>query len=192
MTFKISDKAQTITVYNLRADTNEFIGAGDAYIPEHTGLPAHCTDIVPPDTPENMVAVFDGKAWSLFEDHRGTTVYNKSTGEKLYIEQLGALPVNAVSVAATGDFVKWDGKKWVPDADAQKASAVHDATVHKAKLLNEATQQIGVLQDAVDLGMATDEEVLNLKSWKQYRVLLNRVDVNSASDIEWPNLNPKE
>ncbi|EEB8716993.1 phage tail protein, partial [Salmonella enterica] len=29
MTFKMSDKAQTIKIYNLRSDTNEFIGAGD-------------------------------------------------------------------------------------------------------------------------------------------------------------------
>ncbi|EKA0050771.1 tail fiber assembly protein, partial [Salmonella enterica] len=33
MDFKMSDKAQTIKIYNLRSDTNEFIGAGDAYIP---------------------------------------------------------------------------------------------------------------------------------------------------------------
>ncbi|MDJ3698387.1 phage tail protein, partial [Salmonella enterica] len=36
MTFKMSSKARTITIYNLRSDTNEFIGAGDAYIPPHT------------------------------------------------------------------------------------------------------------------------------------------------------------
>ncbi|EBR2344128.1 phage tail protein, partial [Salmonella enterica] len=28
MTFKMSEQAQTIKVYNLRSDTNEFIGAG--------------------------------------------------------------------------------------------------------------------------------------------------------------------
>lgn len=47
MTFKMSDNAQTIKIYNLRSDTNEFIGAGDTYIPPHTGLPAICTDIAP-------------------------------------------------------------------------------------------------------------------------------------------------
>ncbi|ELJ2785953.1 tail fiber assembly protein, partial [Salmonella enterica subsp. enterica] len=51
MAFQMSDKAQTIKIYNLRSDTNEFIGAGDAYIPPHTGLPANCTDIAPPDIP---------------------------------------------------------------------------------------------------------------------------------------------
>lgn len=33
----MSDTPQTIKIYNLRSDTNEFIGAGDAYIPPHTG-----------------------------------------------------------------------------------------------------------------------------------------------------------
>lgn len=45
MTFKMSDTPQTIKIFNLRSDTNEFIGAGDAYIPPHTGLSANCTDI---------------------------------------------------------------------------------------------------------------------------------------------------
>lgn len=51
MAFKMCEEAQTLTVYNLRTDTQEFIGAGDAYIPPHTGLPANCTIIVPPAIP---------------------------------------------------------------------------------------------------------------------------------------------
>jgi len=47
MTFSLSEEAQTIKVFNLRADTHEFIGAGDAYIPPHTVLPANCTMTAP-------------------------------------------------------------------------------------------------------------------------------------------------
>lgn len=61
MTFKFSDKDRTIRIYNLRADTREFIGEGDAYIPAGTGLPADCTDIAPPDITPGMAAVFNGK-----------------------------------------------------------------------------------------------------------------------------------
>ncbi|EKQ0848390.1 tail fiber assembly protein, partial [Salmonella enterica] len=70
MTFKMSDTPQTIKIFNLRSDTNEFIGAGDAYIPPHTGLPANCTDIAPPYIPSSHVAVFDAETqtWSLQED----------------------------------------------------------------------------------------------------------------------------
>ena len=49
MAFKFSSKDRTIRIYNLCADTREFIGAGDAYIPANTGLPADCTNIAPPE-----------------------------------------------------------------------------------------------------------------------------------------------
>lgn len=56
----------------------------------------------------------------------------------------------------------------------------------KQSLLAEATEAIAPLQDAVDLGMATDKEIVSLKKWKEYRVLLNRVDTSTAPDIDWP------
>lgn len=57
---------------------------------------------------------------------------------------------------------------------------------NKDALMNEASQRISVLQDAVDLEMATDEEAAALPLWKKYRVLLSRVDANTAEAIEWP------
>ncbi|MTC34409.1 tail fiber assembly protein [Providencia alcalifaciens] len=56
----------------------------------------------------------------------------------------------------------------------------------KQSLLAEANNTIAPLQDAVDLDMATDEEVAQLTAWKKYRVLLNRVDTSTAPDIDWP------
>ncbi|MBZ3682991.1 tail fiber assembly protein, partial [Providencia rettgeri] len=53
-------------------------------------------------------------------------------------------------------------------------------------LLVDAANAIAPLQDAVDLGMATDEEKAKLTAWKTYRVLLNRVDTSLAPDIDWP------
>ncbi|MDE9518871.1 tail fiber assembly protein, partial [Xenorhabdus bovienii] len=46
--------------------------------------------------------------------------------------------------------------------------------------------KIAPLQDAVDLGMATDSEQITLTVWKKYRVLLNRVDCSTAPDVKWP------
>ena len=40
MAFKMAGSDRIITIYNLSADTNEFIGKGDGFIPAHTGLPA--------------------------------------------------------------------------------------------------------------------------------------------------------
>lgn len=63
---------------------------------------------------------------------------------------------------------------------------VAGAEAQKRDLMNEAGEKISVLQDAVDLDMATTEEESDLKAWKKYRVLLNRVDISTAPDINWP------
>lgn len=53
----------------------------------------------------------------------------------------------------------------------------------KTQLLAVASAVISPLQDAVDLGEATDDETAQLKAWKKYRVLVNRVD---TSNPVWP------
>ncbi|EAX5650305.1 tail fiber assembly protein [Salmonella enterica] len=188
MTFKMSDTPQTIKIFNLRSDTNEFIGAGDAYIPPHTGLPANCTDIAPPDIPSSHIAVFDAetKTWSLKEDHRGETVYDTQTGNQVYISEPGPLPENVTSVSPDGEYQKWDGKAWVKDEAAEKAAQLRQAEETKSRLLQMASGKIAPLQDAVDLGLATDDEKVQLDEWKKYRVLVNRVDTSTAPKIDWP------
>ncbi|EBY1891512.1 tail fiber assembly protein [Salmonella enterica subsp. enterica serovar Welikade] len=185
MTFKMSEQAQTIKIFNLRSDTNEFIGAGDAYIPPHTGLPANCTDIAPPDIPSSYIAVFDSETqtWSLHEDHRGETVYDTTTGNQVYISELGPLPENVTSVSPDGEYQKWDGKAWVKDEAAEKAAQLRQAEETKSRLLQMASEKIAPLQDAVDLGLATDDEKAQLDEWKKYRVLVNRVDILNP---DWP------
>ncbi len=186
MTFNMSEEAQTIKVYNLRADTSEFIGAGDAYIPPHTGLPANCTDIEPPETESGKVAVFDAEktSWTQMEDHRGKTVFNIQNGSAIYISDLGSLPAGTTSIAPDGQYQKWDGKEWVKDDEAEKAAQLREAEDKKASLMQQASIQIAPLQDAVDLDMATDEEKQSLTDWKKYRVLLSRVD---CSQPVWPD-----
>ncbi|HFW4307926.1 TPA: tail fiber assembly protein [Salmonella enterica subsp. enterica serovar Yarrabah] len=187
MTFKMSEQAQTIKIYNLRSDTNEFIGAGDAYIPPHTGLPANCTDIAPPDIPASHIAVFDAETqtWNLKEDHRGETVYDTTTGNQMYISEPGPLPENVTSVSPGGGYKKWDSKAkaWVNDEGAEVAARLREAEGTKSRLLQMASEKIAPLQDAVDLGLATDDEKAQLDEWKKYRVLVNRVD---TSNPDWP------
>ncbi|WP_336792239.1 tail fiber assembly protein [Pantoea anthophila] len=65
-------------------------------------------------------------------------------------------------------------------------SATLANTSNKDALMNEASQRISVLQDAVDLDMATEEESTALPLWKKYRVLLSRVDADTPSEIQWP------
>lgn len=188
MAFKMTDKDRVITIYNLSSSTNEFIGKGDGYIPANTGLPAYSTDIAPPSVSDGFVAVFNFESgkWTVVEDHRGKTVYNIHTRSATTISQLGNLPDGVVTIAPEGQFVKWDGKKWVHDTEAEKTAQITLLTQQKDSLLTFATSKIGPLQDAVDLGIATDAETVLLLAWKKYRVLINRIKPDDASDISWP------
>ncbi|MFG0827914.1 tail fiber assembly protein [Pseudomonas sp. CJQ_7] len=59
-------------------------------------------------------------------------------------------------------------------------------TTIRDQLLSLAAIRIAPLQDAVDLGDAANEEIALLKTWKQYRVSLNRIDLTMV-DPGWPN-----
>lgn len=70
-----------------------------------------------------------------------------------------------------------------PMPSAQSILAANTST--RDALIAEATNRIAPLQDAVDLGEATDAETALLKKWKQYRVAVNRVDLTQANPV-WP------
>ncbi|WP_246316644.1 tail fiber assembly protein [Scandinavium goeteborgense] len=65
--------------------------------------------------------------------------------------------------------------------------SIAQAETTKSSLMATASAAIAPLQDAVDLGIATDKEVEQLNAWKTYRVEVNRVDTSTAPDIEWPS-----
>lgn len=62
------------------------------------------------------------------------------------------------------------------------------AMQQRDRLLQEAALRIAPLQDAEDLGIATEEESALLLSWKRYRIELNRVPTlpGFPVDFDWP------
>lgn len=62
------------------------------------------------------------------------------------------------------------------------------AVGRRDQLLGIAANRMGPLQDAIDEKTATEEEAASLKSWRQYRIALNRIDqqVGFPVNIEWP------
>jgi len=72
------------------------------------------------------------------------------------------------------------------ERESQAEAAKYSNTVMKDALMSEAGLQISILQDAVDLEMATDEEAALLPEWKKYRVLLSRTEEQTAEQVSWP------
>ena len=70
----------------------------------------------------------------------------------------------------------------------QNVQKLADNLSQKTALMDVASEQISVLQDAVDLDMATADETAALPQWKTYRVLLSRIDANTSDDVMWPTV----
>lgn len=68
------------------------------------------------------------------------------------------------------------------------AEYVSQAEAERESSMALAAAAIAPLQDAVDIGDATDEERASLQGWKKYRVALNRLDLTAAPDIQWPEI----
>ena len=120
--------------------------------------------------------------WYLVADHRDKTVYNIETQESSKVDYLG--PINeGFTLMEPSQFSKWDGKKWILDEDEQNAFKVKQNKSLKNSLLNEANENISLLQDAIDLDMAEDGDEDKLKAWKKYRILLNRIDISNITVV---------
>ncbi|HHL3753618.1 TPA: tail fiber assembly protein [Klebsiella pneumoniae] len=81
-----------------------------------------------------------------------------------------------------------DGK-FIPPPESQKTheELVAIAENKKNSLLSAATTVMAPLQDAVELGIATDDEIFKLNELRKYRVLINRVNTSVTTDIVWPD-----
>lgn len=151
-----------------------------------------------------MVTVYTGLLWGI---NMNNTYFYSATTNAFYAASLlsdyndaGTLPDDIIEISA-----KWyehliSGQAMGKEISSnennqpvlsepapptqQELKAVAEGK--KSELIREAGEAIAILQDAVDLGIATDGENARLLAWKNYRVLLNRIDTSTAPDIEWP------
>lgn len=186
-----------MNIYNYDSMTFEYKGPSVAdESPLEPGvflIPAFATDIQQPTAEENEVAIFDeNKAqWSITADYRSVNLWSKDTAKKVSAA-IGEKPedINATQVEPTVDYPKWDTASgaWVTDEVAKLSAQTAEAAAKIQQLLSTANDKISPLQDAVDLAMATTDETASLTKWKTYRVLVNRVSMQSGypASIDWP------
>ena len=174
-------------IYNVDAK-GEFSQATYQYLPVGVGLPANAYLEAPKNVQDNQAIIHNGQQWTYPKDLRGTTIYSTETGAETTMQEVGEIPEGYTTLKPGSEFDKWDGKKWQLDKNKQHQSQVNQATAEKNQLIAEATSQISYLQDAVDSQIASEQEIQLLAEWKKYRVLLNRIDVQQAPNIDWPNM----
>ena len=175
-----------VVVYNVDAK-GEFLQATYQYLPIGVGLPANAYLEAPQSVKDNQAIIHDGQQWTYPKDLRGTKIYSIETGGETILQEVGEIPDGFTELKPTSEFDSWDGKKWQFDKNKQHQYEVNQASIKKNQLLSEAASQLSYLQDAVDSQIASEQETQLLVEWKKYRVLVNRIDIEQAPNIEWPN-----
>ena len=175
-----------VVVYNVDSK-GEFLQATYQYLPIGVGLPANAYLEAPQSVKDNQAIIHDGQQWTYPKDLRGTKIYSIETGGETILQEVGEIPDGFTELKPTSEFDSWDGKKWQFDKNKQHQYEVNQASIKKNQLLEKAASQLSYLQDAVDSQIASEQETQLLVEWKKYRVLVNRIDIEQAPNIEWPN-----
>lgn len=183
-------------VYNYSPLTGEYLSKEEAdksplevnvYL-----IPSHATVIAPPVTEGNQIACFADGKWVVKCDFRRVDLWSKETAKKLSGVICSSLDeINATEKKPTGDCVKWNAEHddWEADEGAVYAAAKSKADDDYSSRLKCVNDALVILQDAVDLEMASTGEIADLIALKKYRVLLSRVLYQSGYPqvIEWPD-----
>lgn len=190
----IATQAGSVQVFHFDKVSRDFIGTEEVYIHVGVGLPAFSCLEEPPVQSEYQVAVRseDNSSWSVIDDYRGITVYDLQTLTSHVINEPGPIPDTVTTSAPSTPYDKWDGSAWVTDADAQHIADIAAADLQKKQMITQVSDDISILQDAVNLNIATDDEKSRLTALQAYRVQLNRVDASLAPDIVWPVMTIQE
>lgn len=124
----------------------------------------------------------------------GDMLYSKNTGGFYYTDIHGSnIPADAVEIsdeiyeqllAAQNDGAHIiAGSSGMPTAVPSRADLASEIAI----AMSVAGQQVAVLQDAVDLGMAAKKEADLCTEWRRYRVLLSRLQSDPAyPDVRLP------
>ena len=103
-------------------------------------------------------------------------IYKHENGEYELVDQL------------TYQTCSYVNSEWLEDAAKKAAYQQKIINMNKlalSDLLDEANNNISILQDAIDLDMQAGNEEERIKEWKRYRILLTRIDINNT-DIKFP------
>lgn len=126
--------------------------------------------------------VYEGRVVELFNtDMDISTLFHP---DLIWAECPDGLDVEQGWVADKDSSGSWVLTPYIAPSPSED-EVISKNTSQRNALLTYATLLISPLQDAVDLGWATDAERASLSIWKEYRVAVNRIDLTDMSPA-WP------
>lgn len=181
----LAKSAGTLTVYNYDAVSGEFTGSNDEFLAQGVGLPANACATAPPVTNACHVALYIDGSWQTVADHRGKTIFSTADGTAHLVTALGDYPVGTTTLAPATVFDKWDGNKWITDAEAQRAAAILEIERDKIARISEANTITQPWQTQLRLNIITDEDKALLIAWMKYIQTLQAIKT-AEINIKWP------
>ncbi|MFK8259690.1 tail fiber assembly protein [Erwinia sp. AnSW2-5] len=175
-----------VTVCGFDRESGEYQATYEVRVLIGTGIPGFSTLTPPPASKPGYACVWRGDEWEYVADFRGTTVYSVADGQAQNVSSLGAMKAGFVKVAPATPFDTWNGKKWVTDADAQKAAQVVQLEAVRTSLLSEADDIMRDWRDELSLGVISDDDKAKLLSWLDYKKRVKAVDISLGESIIWP------
>ncbi|WP_416776565.1 tail fiber assembly protein [Xenorhabdus budapestensis] len=184
----IATTSGKVIIFNYDAITREYLNSNIEFLAVGVGIPAHsCVDEPLRNKPGFVVCRNEKLTdWEYLSNYRGKTAYHIKTRQEFNITEIGELPDILTFEKPNTEFDNWNGTKWVTDKIALKENQIFEAEKQRIILRKKANDAILPLQYAIDTELATNEEKSSLTKWKKYLVLLSRVDLSVAPEIEWP------
>ena len=146
--------------------------------------PAQSASDAPPEIPPGMLArrLDNDSGWELVHDTLG--IWYDSEGQRVHVDSLETDVSAFTRIPPPNDMSMLVDGEWADDPAKVSAAAKSAADSAVAVGMSVAALQIAVLQDAVELGMATQAESDAYTAWRRYRVLLSR----AQSDPAYPDV----
>nr|WP_314984174.1 tail fiber assembly protein [uncultured Pantoea sp.] len=182
----LAKSAGTITVYNFDALTGEFTCSSNEFLAQGVGLPANACITAPPVTEAGRVAIYQDGVWTAMADHRGKTVYSVADGSAVLINAPGDYPADTTLIKPATAWDKWDGTKWVKDAEAEHEAKLIAIEKEKSIRIAEANSACAAWQAQLLLGIITEDDKERLTAWMAYVQKIQRVDGLSTPYVTWP------
>ncbi|MCC8376313.1 MULTISPECIES: tail fiber assembly protein [Photorhabdus] len=129
--------------------------------------------------------------WELVENKKGIMIYDIESGQSQENREV-IIPDGFIEQPRPSQYHRWNGEWSISKDDEERWKndiqqvVINDAENKRQQLLFTVNKKVTPLQDAVDLDIATEAEKDALLIWKKYRVMLNRIDISQAPNIEWP------
>lgn len=159
-------------------------------------IPGGAIDCEPPTEIETgyVYAPGEGGKWQRIEDMRRKALYTTRDGQPYQpgavhdgqaYDGIGPCPEWLTLSPRPNEWSVWTGTTWEEDAQLLAAATKRQRADTKISLLIAAGEVITPLQDAEDLGIATEDERELLQRWKLYRIELTRVNP-ADHEMPWP------